>query len=53
MKHVQIRIAPDLMTKINRLREQQPVKPSVSDTVRVLIERGLATMEQGKKGGST
>jgi Arc/MetJ-type ribon-helix-helix transcriptional regulator len=45
LETVQIRLSADLMRRIDELRAAQPVVPSRSETIRYLIERGIAAEE--------
>jgi hypothetical protein len=45
LETVQIRLSADLMRRVDELRAAQPVVPSRSETIRYLIERGIAAEE--------
>lgn len=45
---IYIRIPPNLRKRIDALRRDQVIRPTLVETVRVLIERGLDQVEDEK-----
>ncbi len=46
-KQTYLRIPPELLDRIDAFRRKQPIRPSLTETIRGLIERGLLEMEKG------
>jgi predicted DNA-binding protein len=49
---IYIRIPLDLRKRIDNLRRRQTVRPTLVETVRVLIEKGLDQVEAGDTSAS-
>ena len=52
-KQTYLRIPPDLLDRIDAFRRKQLIRPSLTETIRGLIERGLEEMEKGNTFDAT
>jgi hypothetical protein len=47
-QNVQVRLPEDLQQRIEKFRRLQHVEPTLSETVRYILERGMEIIEQGE-----
>jgi hypothetical protein len=46
---IYVRIPDDLLKRIEQVRDTQIARPSMTETIRVLVERGLNDLERERK----
>jgi hypothetical protein len=51
-RNMQVRFAEDLLQRIEQFRQRQLVRPSLSETLRHLLERGLDAAEEEPSGAA-